>query len=196
LTPDLEATDGTLTPPPGTEYALAINGVDLQGPVVARRGTDNLYRIEGGVLKLAAAVTGRASDGWLVGTSEERVARGSYTRYDVSRDGPGFAVLTLSRLGWCPSPPGRTTAIARIGPVGIGPDRQPAIASVTAEKTFTVEDCTTAGVTLAAPRVPWRLEVEVAPTVAPNEVDPSNSERRQLGATMQVHFRPLFGGEP
>lgn len=195
LTPDLEAADGTLTPPPGAEYALALNGIELQGAIVARRGNDSLYHLEGDALKLAAAVTGQSSDGWLVGTSEDEVARGAYTRYDVSRDGPGFAVLTLSRLGWCPSPPGRTTATVRIGPVGIGPDRQPTLASVTAQRTFPVEDCTTAGVALVAPRVPWRLEVEVAPTVSPNEVDPSNSERRELGATMKVGFRPLFGGD-
>ena len=35
LTPDLDAVDGTLTPVPGTEYALAVNGVTLQAPVVA-----------------------------------------------------------------------------------------------------------------------------------------------------------------
>ncbi len=46
LTPDLEAADGTLTPPPGTEYALGINGVELQAPVVARRGTTTLYRLD------------------------------------------------------------------------------------------------------------------------------------------------------
>jgi MFS family permease len=195
LTPDLEAADGTLTPSPESEYALALNGIELQAPVVARRRDDRLYRIDGGPMKLSAAVTGQSSDGWLVGTSEEQVARGAYTRYDVSRDGPGFALLTLSRLGWCPSPPGETTATVRIGPVGIGPDRQPTIASVTAEKTVTLEDCTTAGVALVAPDVPWRLEVEVAPTVSPHEVDPSNSERRELGATMRVGFRPLFGGD-
>jgi hypothetical protein len=194
LTPDLEAADGTLTPAPGTEYALALNGVELQAPVVAQRGNDRLYRIEGGPVKLAAAVTGVSSDGWLVGTSEDRVARGAYTRYDVSRDGPGFAIVKLSRLGWCPAPPGRTTATVRIGPVGIGPDRQPTLASVTDERTFTVEDCTTAGRAFGTPNVPWRVEVEVAPTVSPNEVDPSNSERRQLGATLAVDVRPFSPG--
>nr|MBA3375195.1 PQQ-like beta-propeller repeat protein [Actinomycetota bacterium] len=34
LTPDLAASDGTLTPPPSTEFALALNGVTLQAPVV------------------------------------------------------------------------------------------------------------------------------------------------------------------
>ena len=194
LTPDLEATDGTLTPPPGTEYALAINGVELQAPLVARRGSDRLYRVDGRPLKLAAAVTGQSSDGWLVGKSDDKVARGSYTRYDVSRDGRGFVIVKLSRKGWCPSPPGRTTANVRIGPVGIGPDRQPTIASVTDERTFPIEDCTTAGKALGTPNVPWRLEVTIAPTVSPHDVDPSNSERRQLGATFTVDLRPFNPG--
>jgi hypothetical protein len=194
LTPDLEATDGTLTPPPGAEYALAVNGVELQGDPVARRGTDTLYRIEGDVLRLASAVTGRASDGWLVGTSEDPVARGSYTRYDVSNDGPGFVIVKLSRQGWCPSPPGTTTATVRIGPVGIGPDRQPAISSVTGMQTKPLADCTDEGFALGTPNVPWRVEVEVAPTVSPNEVDPTNSERRQLGATFSVDLRPFSPG--
>ena len=39
LTPDLQASDGTLTPSPGTDYALAVNGVELDAPVVERRGS-------------------------------------------------------------------------------------------------------------------------------------------------------------
>ena len=56
LTPDLDAVDGTLTPVPGTEYALAVNGVTLQAPVVAQREDAVLYRIDGG----AVAAEGRA----------------------------------------------------------------------------------------------------------------------------------------
>ena len=109
LTPDLEAEDGTLTPPPGTDYALALNGVSLQAPVAARRGSDTLYRLDGKPLKLRAAITGLESDGWMTGSSEEKIARASYTRYDVSGDGPGFALVKLSRVAWC----GRTSPAER-----------------------------------------------------------------------------------
>jgi hypothetical protein len=192
LTPDLEASDGTLTPSPGTEFALALNGVQLQAPIVARMGRDVLYRVDGGPLKLAAAVTGQESDGWLIGSRDDDVARGSYTRYDVSRDGPGFVIVKLSRLGWCPKPPGSTRATLRIGPVGVGPDKQPAIASVTDSRTVTVNDCTTEPISFPLPTVPWRLEVAIAPTVSPHEIDPSSSERRRLGATMSVDVVQLF----
>ncbi len=197
LTPDLAAANGTLYPAPGTQYALALNGVELRAPVVATKGADTLYRVDGGPLRLRSAATGVSSDGWLTGTTDEpNVARGSYTRYDVSHDGPGFAVLQLSRIGWCPSPGKRTVGrvTVRIGPVGVGPDKQPAIGHVTGRKTVVVKDCTTAPtVTLAPPDVPWRMEFAVAPTFSPNEVDPTNSDRRDLGAQVtKVGFQSLF----
>jgi hypothetical protein len=193
LTPDLQADDGTLTPTPGTEYVLALNGVELQAPLVDSRGNDRLYRVGGGPLKLAAAITGQESDGWLVGSSEERVARGSYNRYDVSEDAPGFVVVKLSRLGWCPKPPRGALATVRIGRVGIGPDKQPAITNVTDTQTKRVRDCTTTPFLFVPPNGPWRLEVTIAPTVSPREVDPSKSENRQLGATMSVELQPITG---
>jgi len=195
LTPDLEAADGTLTPPPGTAFALAVNGVALQAPIAARRGDAVLYRLDGRPVKLKEALVGRESDGWIIGSSDEKIARAAYTRYDVSGDGPGFAVVKLSRVGWCPSPSRRRTgtAIARIGPVTIGPDKQPAIARVTDTRTFLVKDCKANGVLLSTPSSPWRVEVAIEPTFSPNELDPDNSDRRQLGAVLDVDFQPLFG---
>lgn len=194
LTPDLGSTDGTLAPSPETRYALALNGVELQAPIVARRGADRLYRIDGGPLKLTAAVTGVQSDGWMAGSSDDPVARASYTRYDVSRDGPGFALVRLSRVEWCPSPGRRTPARAtvRVGPVAIGEDKQPAIGEVTAEQAVTVRDCRTVGIALPAPSVPWRAEITIEPTFVPNEVDPASSDRRRLGAVVFAGFQPLF----
>ena len=195
LTPDLEAADGTLTPPPGTQYALGINGVELQAPVVARRGTTTLYRLDGRPMKLASAVTGLYSDDWVGDRDGNGVAEASYTRYDTSRDGPGLAVVKLSREDWCPEPSRRTTGVAtvRIGPVGIGPDKQPTIAHVTETRRFDVPDCNANGVSLSPPTGPWRIEVTIEPTFSPHDIDPSSSDRRQLGATMQADFQPLFG---
>jgi hypothetical protein len=196
LTPDLASPDGTLTPSPGTEYALALNGVELDAPLVARRGNDKLHRIGGQALKLRAALTGVESDGWMTvsRTSDETVARAAYTRYDVSGDGPGFALVKLSRVEWCPSPgkrtPGRATV--RIGPVAIGSDKQPAIGRVTAERTAIVRDCRVTGFLLPAPNEPWRVEIELEPTFVPNEIDPSVSDTRKLGAVVSAEFRPLF----
>lgn len=194
LTPDLDSTDGTLTPPPGTDYALAVNGVALQAPIAARRGDAVLYHLGGKPVKLEEALVGRESDGWIIGSSDEKIARAAYTRYDVSGDGPGFAVVKLSRAGWCPNPTRRRigTATARIGPVTIGPDKQPAIARVTGTGTFSVPDCEANGILLSTPSSPWRVEVAIAPTFSPHELDPTNSDRRQLGAVLDVKFQPLF----
>jgi hypothetical protein len=196
LTPDLDATDGTLTPNPGTDYVLAVHGVALQAPVVARRGDAVLYRLDGSPIRLRDALIGRQSDGWMVAKSGEKVARASYTRYDVSRDGPGLAYVKVSRKNWCPRPGRRQTAgvVVRIGPVGIGPDKQPAIERVTDTKRFVVRDCTANGITLSPPGEPWRMEIAVAPTFVPHEVDPSRSDRRELAGVLEAGFQSLFGG--
>jgi hypothetical protein len=188
LTPDLDRTDGSLTPNPESKYVLALNGVELQAPVVARRNDATLYRIDGGPIKLASAVTGVYSDGWM---SDES----SYTRYAVSADEPGFAVVKLTRIGWCPSPDLRQVAKAtvRIGPVGIGPDKQPRIERVTDTQTFEVRDCNANGTTLSPPKEPWRMEITVSPTFVPIEIDPRRSDRRELGAVVsRAGFQPLF----
>jgi hypothetical protein len=195
LTPDLEAVDGTLTPAPGTDYALAVNGVALQAAVVARRDGQVLYRVDGGPLVLQDALVGRESDGWMKADNGENVARASYTRYDVSRDEPGLAFARLTREGWCPSPGHRQTGkvTVRIGPVGIGPDKQPAIQHITETRTFDVPDCQGNGATLSPPNVPWRMEIEITPTFIPKDVDPSKSDSRRLGAVLEAGFQPLFG---
>jgi hypothetical protein len=161
LTPDLEEVDGTLTPSPGTDYALSVNDVKLQAPIVAHRPDGVLYRIDGKPLQLQEALVGRQTDGWMVGTSDDpAVARASYTRYDVSKDEPGFAAVRLTRIGWCPKPGLRQTGhvTVRIGPVGIGPDKQPRIDHVTETRHFKVRDCHGNGITLTPPGVPWRME--------------------------------------
>ena len=197
LTPDLDAVDGTLTPVPGTDYVLAVNGVTLQAPVVAQRENAVLYRIDGSPVKLKDALVGRSSDGWMTGSAEDPVARASYTRYDVSADEPGLAVVRLARsTRWCPDPSARTTGkvTVRIGPVGIGQDNQPRIERVTETRRFEVPDCEASGTTLNPPNQPWRMEITLSPTFVPADVDPSRSDRRHLGAVIErAGFQPLFG---
>ena len=192
LTPDLASADGTLTPSPETDYALTLNGVELQAPVVKRLGPYVLYDVDREPLKLASGVNGIDRDGWIADTDRNGVAEASYNRFDVSRDGPGFARVNLSRVAWCSGGvPGKATV--RIGPIGIGPDNQPAISRVTQAQTKTVTQCTATGFRLAAPNGPWRIEVEITPTFSPHDLDPNHSDRRQLGAVFSAGFQPLFG---
>jgi hypothetical protein len=199
LTPDLHATDGTLAAhglEQGIDYVLAVNGVSLQAPVVARRPNAVLYRTGGKPIKLKDALIGRESDGWIAAGTGEKAATASYTRYDVSSDGPGFGYVKVSRENWCPAPGHRqtTTAVVRIGPVGVGPDKQPEIAHVTQTKRFRIRDCKANEVLLKAPTQPWRMEISVAPTFIPHEVDPTRSDTRRLGGVLDAGFQPLFGG--
>ena len=193
LTPDLASADGTLTPSPETDYALTLNGVELQAPVVERLGPYVLYDVDREPLKLASGVNGIDRDGWIADTDRNGVAEASYNRFDVSRDGPGFARVNLSRVAWCSGgAPGKATV--RIGPIGIGPDNQPAISRVTQAQTKTVTQCTATGFRLAAPNGPWRIEVEISPTFSPHDIDPNHSDTRQLGAVFTAGFQPLFEG--
>jgi hypothetical protein len=195
LTPDLDAVDGTLTPVPETDYALAVNGISLQAPIVDVRKDATLYRVDGRPLKLQDALVGRQSDGWITASAKDPVARASYTRYDVSADEPGLAVVELTRVGWCPSPGKRQVGkvTVRMGPVGIGPDNQPRIDRVTQVRRFDLPDCNARGTTLSPPKVPWRMEITISPTFVPKEVDPRSSDARYLGAAIeQAGFRPLF----
>jgi hypothetical protein len=184
LTPDLAAADGTLTPSPGTDYALTTNGVELQAPIVEQKDGATLYRLNGKPLKLAAGYNDLYTDGWMAD-------KASYTRYDVSRDGPGLAIVKLSRERWCPhDKPGKATV--RIGTVGIGPDKQPAIERVTGTWTTTLHACVADGVSFAPPPGPWRVEVEIEPTFVPRELDPSRHDQRELGAVFEARFQPLL----
>jgi hypothetical protein len=195
LTPDLAAANGRLWPPPGTRYALALDGVELQAPIVRQVGTSRLYRLPPGPMKLAAAVTGIQSDGWMAAPDADSPATASYTRYDVSRDGPGLAVVTLSRVASCPRQEAPGVVTVTIGPVTVGPDKEPKISRVTAVKRGLVEPCSGTGFSLSVPNRPWRMEVSIKPTFVPQEVDPARfSDRRHLGAVVtRIGFQPLFG---
>jgi hypothetical protein len=193
LTPDLAAADGTLTPNPRTDYAITLNGVELQAPEVARVGQYILYRVDQKPLKVAAGVTGVDHDGWVSDNGDDGVAEAAYNRFDVSRDGPGFASVNVSRVGACL---GAKTAkvTARIGPLGIGRDNQPAIARVTEVQEKPLPDCKTNGFLLSPPPGPWRVEVSITPTFIPHELDVNHSDTRRLGATFTAGFRPFSPG--
>jgi hypothetical protein len=196
VTPDLETANGRLWPSPETKYALALNGVELQGKQVTQVGNMRLYELDGRPLRLKAAVTGIQADGWMVAPDSDTPATASYTRYDVSRDGPGFAFVQLSRVASCPKREAAGIATIKIGPVGVSSEKEPEIAHVTGVKRAVVRPCTTTpGVLLRVPKRPWRMEVSISPTFVPQEVDPAHfSDRRHLGAVVEkIGFEPLFG---
>jgi hypothetical protein len=194
LTPDLQGADGTLWPNPETDFVLTSGGVEVVGKEVARNGGSALVRLDGRPIRLRSNRTGIAGDGWMVGDSGDPSvpARAAYNRFDVARNGTGTAVVTLSRETFCPAGvrlPG--TARVRIGELGRGSDKQPAIVRETGSETTYVPGCGVRTVALPTPDRPWRVEVAID-TFVPAKVDPKGSagERRALGARVAFDVVP------
>ncbi len=195
LTPDLVDVDGTLFPDPKTDFVLATNGVRVVGEEVAENEAANatLVRLDGPI-RLKSNATGIAADGWAVGFSPDpTVARAAFNRFDVAEGGTGRLLVNLSRETFCPSGgrrlPGR--AQVRIGEIGRGADKQPAILRETAVETTYVPVCGVRPVVVPTPDGPWRAEVAIE-TFVPAEVDPNGSagERRALGARVSFDLLP------
>jgi hypothetical protein len=194
LTPDLLDVDGTLWPDPETDYVLAANGVEVVGEEIASNPAANasLVRLDGPI-RLRSNQTGIAADGWAVGDpGDETVpARAAYNRFESGTDGPGRAIVTLSRETFCPEgAPLPGLARVRMGELGRGPDKQPTIVRETSSDEVYVPACGVRTVVLPTPPGPWRAEVEID-TFVPAKVDPENSggERRALGALVDFQVR-------
>jgi hypothetical protein len=168
-TPDLIKADGTLWPSPETDYALAVNGVALQSPVVARQEKANqtLYRLAGGPLRLRYNQSGVFSDGWM----GERAA---YNRFDLRPDELGLARVEL-RQTFCATNAPVIHATVKLGPLKIGSDRQPALQRVTDTRRVAIEPCGRRLLIMRPPPGPWRVEVEAGPTFVPNKLDPTRT---------------------
>jgi hypothetical protein len=197
LTPDLQDVDGTLWPDPHTDFVLASDGVQVVGEEVAANPEANatLVRLDGPI-RLRSNETGIAADGWVVGNAGDpsEPARAAHNQFDVSEGGTGNAVVTLSRETFGCGPSGvhlPGVARIRIGELGRGPDKQPAIARETGSETVYVPACARRTIVLPTPDGPWRAEVAID-TFVPAEVDPetSGSERRALGARVAFDVRP------
>ena len=197
LDPDLVSADGTPTPSPGTEFALAINGVTLQAPTVPISPTipgTTLYRLDGGPLRLAFSQTGVQSDGWITAPDTTSPATSAYNRFDAASLGPGFAVVSLDRIAWNGTDvPGHVTV--RLGTLVIGPDKQPAIGRVVETKPLTIHSCIDPTKLLCSTKLlfknpgrPFRIEVSITPTFSPHLLDPRSSEGRNFGARVSYSF--------
>jgi hypothetical protein len=178
LTPDLASTDGTLSVDPGTDYALVLNGVELQATPVTQIGTTVLYRLAG-PFRLRYSQTGVYPDGWMG-------AEAAYNRFDATA--AGTAVVNLSREAFCTDRFVPSGVRVRLGPVAVV-DGQPALGAGASEQVVRVRPCEGLAVSLPTPAGPWRVEVE-SDTFVPAELDPALSERRELGVRVSFGFEP------
>jgi hypothetical protein len=132
-------------------------------------------------LRLVDAVGGIYADGWAGKQS-------SYSRYRTPGDRPGYVTVNVSRAAW--NGPSRTGHVTiRVGPLRIK-DKQPALASVTQIRRWNIESGLERSFVIPTPKPPFRVEVLVAPTFVPAQVDPRSSELREFGAQISFGFRP------
>lgn len=191
-TPDLLRPDGTMRQRPDTKYVLAVNGVALQTPVVARAPDGSakvVYKLEGYPFKLRYTETGVQSDGWLAAPNADVPAFSAYNRFDGAK---GFMIVKLNRIGYAGKDvPGHVTV--RLGTLVVGNDRQPAIGRVLETKRVTIHACgnpklkCATGLSFRSPGVPFRVEVTVTPTFSPSDFDPQ-ADRRHLAVQLAYSF--------
>ena len=187
LTPDLAKTDGTLTHDPHFPYVVAEQGIDINGVLVKshlhRAGGSykrwNLYRISG-PLRLRSAVTGVYADGWS-GPNDS-----AYTRYSTEGDRAGTMHVNVSWEEW--AGPNKADVTVTMGTVGIGPDKQPRTEKVLEVRHWTISAHKQKTFTFQAPGPRFRVEVHVKPHFRPNDYDPANGDRRDLGAVVKYTF--------
>jgi hypothetical protein len=188
LTPDLGATDGTLSPDPRYPYVVADRGISVVGkrfpPHFHEAGGSfvpwTLYRVSG-PLRLRWAYVGVQPDGWMSSDS-------SYTRYSSPRNRAGTMIVRLTRA------PG-TPAIAHvsIGNVIRGPDKQPHLGRNVTVHTGRLTATKDLVFRLRAPGPRFRVEVHVAPTFKPIEVTNGRvQDARELGAQVTYTFKPAI----
>jgi Dolichyl-phosphate-mannose-protein mannosyltransferase len=185
LTPDVARRDGTLTPSPGTDFALALNGVFLQAPIVKQIGTTTLYRLGGAPLKLAYSQSGVSSDAGWTGRNA------AYNRFRPESSAPESARIGLSRSAFCSNAPIPGGVLVRLGTLVIGKDHQPGIGEVTTQQLVRVRPCPEGAqvLLLPTPTGPWRVEL-TSDTFVPAEVDSRLSDRRELGIQASFGFQP------
>jgi hypothetical protein len=200
LTPDLVNADGEMTPSPGTEYALAVNDVKLQAPLVPvfpQAPGETLYRLDGGPLRLAFSMSGISPDSWATAPNADTPASAAYNRFDAASLGRGFVVVHVHRTAWNGKDvPTRITI--RLGTLVVGEDRQPAIGRTLAVRRLTLHSCVDPNRLVCAtgrpfknPEVPFRIEVTVSRTFVPHDIDPRKSDLRHLGAQIAFVFIPV-----
>jgi Dolichyl-phosphate-mannose-protein mannosyltransferase len=188
LTPDLKATDGTLSPDPHYPYVVADRGISIVGKALGRHFHEaggsyvpwRLYRVSG-PLRLRWAYVGVQPDGWMGSDS-------SYTRYSSPGNRPGTMIVRLTRAPGTPA-----TARVAIGNVVRGPDKQPHLGRDVNVHTGRLTAKQDLVFKLRAPGPRFRVEVHVAPTFKPIDVTNGRlSDARELGAQVTYTFKPTL----
>jgi len=190
VTPNLTSRYGTLGDP-GYDFVLAERSIDLVGKVIDEKGGWRLYRIEH-PLRLRSSQAGLYSDGWVGATHEADIVTASYNRFETPGNRPSTMLVTVSKKGWCgKNVPGKVRI--QVGTLALGQQRNGVLERVTAERRWVVNSCEEKTFTIRAPPPPFHVDVAIDGTFVPHDLDPASSERRRLGAMVDLTWVP---GQP
>ena len=183
LSPDLGATDGTLSPDPGVKWVVTGNGVEVVGERVGEpRGGMTLFHVKPPV-RFRYAQNGVSTDGWMG-------AHASFSQYapdeGVSR---GFARIVLSRQGACGANIPTADVVVRVGTIAVRRN-QPGFGRIQEVIHRKLKPCALEPVVVRA-TVPYHVDVTVSPTFVPAKIDSSSGDVRELGAQIRFDFLPL-----
>lgn len=170
------------------EYAVTDEGVNPVGTVIATAqhaagGGTSVWR----VFKLARPIrlqnnfSGFFPDGW---TGE----RSSYNQFSTPGGRDGFLVVTVSREAGGKTLPANARLV--VGSLVIGSDKQPRFGRIELVRAVHVQHDLNQRFIVTAPPAPFRARVHVWPTFSPHDLDPGNSDLRQLGAQISYTFVP------
>lgn len=191
VTPNLTSRNGTLGGDLGYDFVLAERSIDLVGKVIDEKGGWRLYRIEH-PLRLRSSQAGIYSDGWVGAQHEADIVSASYNRFETPGNRPSTMLVTISKKGWCgKNVPGKV--LIQVGTLALGQQRNGVLQRVTAERSWVVNSCDEKTFAIPAPPPPFHVEVTIDGTFVPNELDPTSSERRRLGAMVDLTWMP---GQP
>jgi hypothetical protein len=183
LTPDLHSRRGKLSSDAGQPFVLTTDRVNLVGGVVATRPGLTLRRAAH-PLSLQQASYGISTDGWIQGTSDDPVARGTFAYF-----GPETAVGTLhatvGRGGFCATGVAAPHIVVRAGPLELNEQNAPTIAHPSYVWKQVVPNCQVRNLTIRI-RPPFAVQVSATPLFHP--VDYNIGDSRYLGAQVGFSF--------
>jgi hypothetical protein len=178
--PDLADPDGRLFPDPGYSWVVASSEIELVGREVVHVGGWRLWNLAL-PLRLRQSVTGVDSDGWMG-------AESAFSQFWSPENRPGRLLVNVTRKGGWGGKDVKGDVKVELGPLVIGPDKQPAIGKVTARDGCEIHSNTGCAFTFRTPKPPFRVRVTIDPTFVPAELDSRLSDQRHLGAKVSYRF--------
>ena len=122
-------------------------------------------------------------------THEADIVTASYNRFETPGNRPSTMQVTVSKKGWCgKNVPGKVRI--QVGTLALGQQRNGVLERVTAERHWVVNSCEEKTFTIPAPPPPFHVDVAIDGTFVPHDLDPASSERRRLGAMVDLTWVP------